>query len=145
MNCLHSTTSSSNPPRRNLCSVLILSGFQIFQILLALSCGIFCHFLSLVCLQYCYIRSWGSLYRASASQFVLSQTNHEKSFGSTHFWAIFMWALAKSAFMEPDKRHHTHYVARRGTQTYYYSFTSLHLMLLTAVYHFTGQRVHTVE
>lgn len=86
-------------------------------------------------------------YQANLSQFGLSLTNHEKSFGSTHFWEIFKWALAHSTFTMSDRRHHMPYVAHSGTLKGYYSiFTSESFGVVrgTAVYQFTAQRWHTV-
>lgn len=60
MNCLRGLPPPLVIPQRNPCPVLILSGFQISKNSLALSSGIFCRFLSLVCLQCRYIRCWSS-------------------------------------------------------------------------------------
>lgn len=63
-----------------------------FQNCLAPTSGTPCHFPSLVCLECCYISRWCFSYHANSSRFVLSRINYgekKKSFGSTHFRAIF--------------------------------------------------------
>lgn len=75
-------------PRRNPCPASIPH-----LDFLAPTSGTPCHFLSLVCLQCCYISRWCFSCHANSSRFVLSWKNYgekkKKSFGSKHFWAIF--------------------------------------------------------